>query len=256
MSTKRLDVLLFEQGMVSSRSKAKDEIEAGRVWVNGACADKPAVRVRSEALIEIRDPTNPWVSRGGLKLAHALQEFGVSVAHKTVLDVGASTGGFTQVCLTSGARKIYAVDVGTEQLHVSLRDEAKIVFLEQTDCRQLSRDDVPDPIDVIVCDVSFISFAKALTVPLSLASETADLIALVKPQFEVGPGKASKSGVVADAAQHARVCDAARRWLDAQDGWESGAVIESPIQGRAGNTEFLLHGRKAPRPNTGTRSEG
>ena len=169
MAKIRLDVLLWERGLVASRSKAKQEIEAGRVWIGDRRAGKPSEQFDDDAPVEIRNRAYPWVSRGGVKLAHALDGFNVSVEGKTVLDIGASTGGFTHVCLTRGASRIYAVDVGTEQLAPQLRQERRVVSLEGTDCRALSRTLIKDPIELIVCDVSFIGLETALPVPLSLA---------------------------------------------------------------------------------------
>lgn len=239
MSRKRADVLLVARGLAESRAKARAAIEAGGVRANGALVSRPSDLIAHDAVLDMT-PAHPWVSRGGVKLAHALDIFGVDPAGRVCLDVGASTGGFTQVLLHRGARRVYAVDVGSGQLHASLKDDPRIVSLEKTDARHLTRADIPEPPSLIVCDVSFIGAAKALAAPLSLAAEHADLIVLVKPQFEAGPGK----GGILDEAQARVVADAARQSLDGEAGFRVVATDDSPIRGGDGNLERLLHAKR------------
>jgi 23S rRNA (cytidine1920-2'-O)/16S rRNA (cytidine1409-2'-O)-methyltransferase len=239
MSRKRVDLLLVSRGLVESRAKARAAIEAGGVLADGVVVSKPSDLIAESAVLEVTPP-HPWVSRGGVKLAHALDAFGVDPTGKTCLDVGASTGGFTHVLLSRGAARVYAVDVGQAQLHASLRDDARIVSLEKTDARALTRALIAEPPSLIVCDVSFIGAGKALATPLSLASERADLIALIKPQFEAGPGK----GGVLNEADARAAAQAAIAALDGVEGFRAVAVIDSPIRGGDGNLERLLHARR------------
>lgn len=236
----RADLLIVARGLAESRAKAQAAIAAGGVRADGDVVEKSSDLLAEDAVLEVA-AAHPWVSRGGVKLAHALDEFGVSVLGRVCLDVGASTGGFTQVLIARGAAKVYAVDVGGGQLHASLLGDSKIVNLEQTDARALTRASVLEPPSLVVCDVSFIGAAKALRVPLSLAAEHADLIALIKPHFEAGPN-ASKSGVLDEATARA----AAESAISALEGLERFRVlrkIESPIRGGDGNLEFLVHAR-------------
>ena len=213
MTRRRLDVALVERGLFDSRAKARAAIEA--------------------------TAAHPWVGRGALKLERALALWPVSVEGAVGLGVGASQGGFTQVCLAGGAARVYAVDVGRGQLHPAVAADARVVSLEAVDSRRLSRAQIPEPIDLIVCDVSFIGLAKALPAALALARPGATLIALVKPQFEVGPGRVGKGGVVRDAAARDEAVDGVRAFLEAE-GWSVLAVADSPIMGGDGNQEFLL----------------
>ncbi len=243
MSRKRIDVLLVERGLFDSRAKARAAIEAGRVTADGKVVGKA-----SEAVDEVAEITaeaaHPWVGRGGLKLDHALTLWPVAVGGRIVLDVGASTGGFTQVALSRGAAKVYAVDVGTGQLHPSLAGDPRVVELSGTDARTLDAVLVPEAPDLIVTDVSFISLAKALPAALALARRGAELVALVKPQFEAGRDNIGKGGVVKDEAVRARVLADVAGWLEGI-GWTVLATTDSPVAGGDGNREFLLRARKA-----------
>jgi 23S rRNA (cytidine1920-2'-O)/16S rRNA (cytidine1409-2'-O)-methyltransferase len=192
-----------------------------------------------DAAMEVRGKDHPWVSRGGIKLDHGLTHFGFDVTGAIALDVGSSTGGFTDVLLSRGAAKVYAVDVGTNQLAWKLRQDERVVVLEQTNARHLTAEQVPEPVDIVVCDASFISLAKVLEAPLRLAKPGAKLVALVKPQFEAGREEVGKGGVVRDAAVHERVCSEAKDWVEGQ-GWAVLGVTPSPITGPEGNIEFLL----------------
>ena len=238
MARKRLDVLLVERGLFESRAKAQAAVEAGGVSVDGKAALKPSASI-DEAAVIAAAPAHPWVGRGALKLEHALTTWPVAVEGRIVLDVGASTGGFTEVCLKRGAAKVYAVDVGRGQLHPSLKGDARVVDLQATDARTLDRAVIAEPVDLIVCDASFIGLAKVLERPLSLARPGADLIALVKPQFEVGPDLVGRGGLVKDEAVRERAKSDARAFLERQ-GWPVRAGAESPIKGGDGNLEFLV----------------
>jgi 23S rRNA (cytidine1920-2'-O)/16S rRNA (cytidine1409-2'-O)-methyltransferase len=238
----RADLLLVSRGLAESRAKARAAIEAGGVKAGGVVLKTASDLVEESAEIAYAPP-HPWVSRGGVKLAAALDAFGADPAGRVCLDVGASTGGFTQVLLSRGAERDYAVDVGAGQLHASLRNDRRVVSLEKTDARTLTRTQIPESPSLIVCDVSFIGAAKALGVPLSLAADRADLIALIKPQFEAGPN-AGKAGVLDEPTARA----AAQTAIAALEGLESFrtvAVIDAPIRGGDGNLELLLHARRA-----------
>ena len=242
MARKRLDVLLVERGLIESRARARAAIEAGRVRVDGGVARKPGALAEEGADI-VAEPAHPWVSRSALKLAHALELWPIQIAGRTVLDVGASTGGFTELCLSRGAARVFAVDVGRGQLHAKLRDDPRLANLEGTDARSLGPALIPEAPQLIVCDASFIGLAKVLPAALELAAPGADLVALVKPQFEVGPGRVGKGGVVRDAAAQAEALAAAQAFVEAR-GWKVQATSESPILGGDGNREFLLWARK------------
>lgn len=241
MARIRADLLLVSRGAVESRAKARAAIEAGGVRANGALVAKPSDLIDEEAELAVTPP-HPWVSRGGMKLAHALDVFGIDPAGRTCLDVGASTGGFTQVLLTRGAARVYAVDVGSSQLHAAIRADARVVTLEQTDARALIRAHIQQPPSLIVCDVSFIAAAKALTAPLSLADAHADLVVLIKPQFEAGPN-ASKRGVLSEADARA-AAQTALAALEGLQGFRMIAVIDSPVRGGDGNLELLAHAQR------------
>ena len=241
MSRMRADLLLVARGLCESRAKARAAIEAGGVTADGARVEKPSDLIADGAALDVTPP-HPWVSRGGVKLAHALGAFGVDPAGRTCLDVGASTGGFTHVLLTRGAARVYAVDVGTGQLHASLRENPRVINLERTDARTLTRDLIPEPPTLIVCDASFIGDAKVLATPLSLAAPHADLITLIKPQFEAGPN-AGKGGVLREEVARS-AADAAVAALYGLEGFRAIAVIDSPIRGGDGNLERLLHARR------------
>ena len=243
MTRKRLDSLLVERGLFDSRAKARAAIEAGGVTVAGRTASKPSELADPDAEIEAR-PAHPFVGRGALKLDHALTLWPVAVEGRAVLDMGASTGGFTEVCLKRGARRVYAVDVGRGQLHASLAADPRVIVLEGTDARALDRALIPEPIELIVCDLSFIGLAKALPAALALAAPGAHLIALVKPQFEVGPARVGKGGVVKDAAARAEALAHVAAFLT-DAGWPVRASADSPIQGGDGNREYLVWATRA-----------
>ena len=236
----RLDQALVARGLAETRSKAQGLIMAGLVFVAGRRADKPGAPVAADAAIDVRGKEHPYVSRGGVKLAAALDHFAIDPRDKVCLDVGASTGGFTDVLLQLGAARVYAVDVGHGQLDWRLRNDGRVVVLERVNARHLTKVQVPEPVNLIVCDASFIGLATILPAPLALAAPGARLVALIKPQFEVGPQHVGKGGIVRDAAQQQAARDRVVAWLGAQDGWTVRGVIESPIQGADGNREFLL----------------
>jgi len=212
---------------------------AGAVFSGERKLAKAGEMLAEDAALEVRGKDHPWVSRGGIKLDHGLTHFGFDVTGATALDVGSSTGGFTDVLLSRGAAKVYAVDVGTNQLAWKLRQDPRVVVLEQTNARRLTGEQVPEAVDIVVCDASFIGLAKVLEAPLKLAKPGAKLVALVKPQFEAGRAEVGKGGVVRDAAVHERVCAAAAEWVQSR-GWTVLGVTESPITGPEGNVEFLL----------------
>lgn len=240
----RLDVLLAARGIVRSRAEARRAIEAGLVTIAGRAASKASEMVGDDEAIILSGPPHPYVSRGGLKLAHALDHFGIAVEGRLALDVGASTGGFTDVLLRRGARKVYAIDVGHGQLDASLRDDPRVVSLERLNVREIDARHVPAPVDLIVCDVSFIGLRVALPSALALAVQGGDLVALIKPQFEVGPTRVGKGGIVRDTALHEEACATIRDWLAAQSGWTVCGIIDSPIDGGDGNREFLIAARR------------
>ena len=235
----RIDQLLVERGLAESRTRAQALVMAGHVMLGDKKADKPGLQVAEDAEVSVKGQDHPWVSRGGIKLAHALEMFGIDVTGAIAIDVGSSTGGFTDVLLSNGAAKVYAVDSGTNQLAWKLRQDARVIVHEQTSARILTAEHIPEPVDIIVCDASFISLAKVLERPMSFAKAGAQLIALIKPQFEAGRGEVGKGGVVRDAAVHARVCDEVSAWLEAS-GWAVKGLTESPITGPKGNVEFLI----------------
>ncbi len=239
----RADLLLVARGLFESRAKARAAIEAGGVMADGKPVAKPSEMLSDDAVIAAT-PAHPWVGRGALKLEHALTLWAVAVEGRVVLDVGASTGGFTEVCLAAGARRVYAVDVGRGQLHASLTDDPRVVMLEGLDARSLTVAEVPEPPQLIVCDVSFIGLAKALPAALALAGEGADLIALVKPQFEVGPDRVGKGGLVRDPDARAEALEGVKTFLE-QAGWAVLASDDSPIEGGEGAREYLLWAIKA-----------
>jgi len=241
---RRIDALLVERGLAETRSKAQALIMAGLVWSGERRLDKPGVMLPAETPVEVRGRDHPWVSRGGLKLVHALDHFGIDPAGAIALDVGASTGGFTDVLLARGATRVYAVDVGYGQLAAKLRSDPRVVLLERVNARHLSRAEVPEPVDLVVCDASFIGLEVVLPGPLALTAASAGLVALIKPQFEVGKGRVGKGGVVRDPALRREVCERIVAWLDAQPGWRVEGLTESPILGADGNQEFLVYARK------------
>ena len=216
---------------------------AGLVFVGDMRVEKPGQMLALDVAIAVRGQDHPWVSRGGLKLVHGLRSFAIDPAGLVCLDVGASTGGFTDVLLTHGAAKVYAVDVGHGQLAWKLRQDPRVVVLEKTNARYLDSALIPEPVDLVVCDASFISLTVVLPAAMALAKPDARLVALIKPQFEVGKGEVGKGGVVRDPAQHAAVCAKIRGWLEAQ-AWRVLGLAESPITGPEGNREFLIAAAK------------
>jgi 23S rRNA (cytidine1920-2'-O)/16S rRNA (cytidine1409-2'-O)-methyltransferase len=242
----RLDALMVERGLAETRTKAQALILAGKVFdEKGQRLDKAGVSIAVNRGIEVRGQDHPWVSRGGLKLAHALDHFAIDPRGAIGLDVGASTGGFTDVLVSRGAAKVYAIDVGQGQLAWRLRQDARVVVLERVNARHLTRAQVPDAIGLIVCDASFIGLETVLPAPMALAAPDATLIALIKPQFEVGPERVGKGGIVRDPALHDEVCARISAWLGAQPGWTVIGLTESPITGADGNREFLICGRRS-----------
>ena len=239
----RADQLLADRGLAESRTRAQALILAGLVYSGDRRIDKAGQPLAPDAPLTVKGRDHPWVSRGGLKLAHGLDHLGWDAAGVTAIDVGASTGGFTDVLLARGAARVYAVDVGHGQLAWTLREDPRVVVMERTNARHLTADHVPDAIDLVVCDASFIALAKVLPAALALARAGARLVALVKPQFEAGRGEVGKGGVVRDAAVHARVCTAVRAWLEAS-GWTVAGLATSPITGPEGNVEFLIGAEK------------
>lgn len=239
MTRQRADLVIVARGLAESRAKAQAAIEAGGVSADGVLVRKASDMIEAGAALVVAPP-HPWVSRGGVKLAHALDRFGISPSGLVCLDIGASTGGFTDVLRTRGATGIYAIDVGTGQLHASLHADPRVISLERTDARALTRALIPAPPSLVVCDVSFIGAAKALSVPLSLAAPRADLIALIKPQFEAGPGK---GGVLSETAAR-EMAHTAIAALDGLEGFRVVAAIDSPIRGGDGNLELLVHARR------------
>ncbi len=274
-SKKRLDQLLVERGLVETRSKAQALIMAGKVLMGTERMTKPGQPVPEDAELSVEGKEHPWVSRGGMKLAKALTHFEIDPAGMVAVDVGASTGGFTDVLLHHDAAKIYAVDVGHGQLDWKLRNDERVVVLEKTNARYLTAEQIPDPIDLIVCDASFISLKTVLPAVMGLATspnarplrsteacersckhgakhqksasrgKTIQLIALIKPQFEAGKDQVGKGGVVRDPAVHEAVCESIRLWLTEEIGWQVVGITDSPITGPKGNVEFLVYATRA-----------
>jgi len=242
--TKRADILAVERGLFESRARAQAEILAGNVLADGDPIRKPSQKLSDAVEVTLAGLTHSFVSRAGQKLSFALEHFGLSLQELNVLDVGASTGGFTEVALKAGARHITAIDVGSGQLHQRLRDDSRVTSLENLNARDLTSSHLAQPIDAIVCDVSFISLTKALPAALSLVGEGALLVALIKPQFEVGPKGVGKGGIVKDTEVHNQVCNEIKAWLNAQPGWQIIGVTDSPITGSDGNREFLIAAAK------------
>ena len=226
-------------GLAESRTRAQALILAGNVFVGERRVAKSGDLLAEDAVLTVKGRDHPWVSRGGVKLAHGLAYFGFDVAGAVALDVGSSTGGFTDVLLTKGAARVYAIDVGTNQLAWKLRSDERVIVHEQTNARDLTAEIIPEAVDIITCDASFIGLAKVLDAALGLAKPGAKLIALVKPQFEAGRGEVGKGGVVRDPAIHQRVCDEAAAWIESK-GWRVIGIEPSPITGPEGNVEFLL----------------
>ncbi|MBF0168908.1 MAG: TlyA family RNA methyltransferase [Alphaproteobacteria bacterium] len=236
--------MLVDRGLSESRAKAQALIMAGLVWSGDRRLDKPGLALAEETAIDLKGQDHPFVSRGGLKLAHALAHFNLDPKDMVALDVGASTGGFTDVLLQNGAAKVYAVDVGHGQLAWKLRTDAKVVVLERTNARYLTQEQIPQPVDMVVCDASFIGLETILPAALALTKPQARLVALIKPQFEVGKGRVGKGGVVRDPALHAEVCERISGWIGGLQDWQVLGIEPSPILGPEGNVEFLLAAQK------------
>ncbi|WP_156256192.1 TlyA family RNA methyltransferase [Sandarakinorhabdus oryzae] len=239
----RVDQLLVERGLAESRTRAQALVMAGLVFSADRKIAKSGDTLATDAPLEVKGRDHPWVSRGGIKLDHGLSHFGWDVAGAVAIDVGSSTGGFTDVLLSRGATRVYAVDSGTNQLAWKLRQDPRVVVLEQLSARLLTPDHIPEPIDLIVCDASFIGLAKVLPVPMGFAKPGARLLALIKPQFEAGREDVGKGGVVRDPAVHDRVCRTVADWLTSE-GWQVEGLTPSPITGPEGNVEFLIGARK------------
>jgi len=239
----RVDQLLVDRGLAESRSRAQALVMAGLVFSGETKIAKPGQSLSADAQVEVRGRDHPWVSRGGIKLAHALDTFGLDPAGAVAMDIGSSTGGFTDVLLSKGATRVFAVDSGTNQLAWKLRQDPRVTVLEQTSARVLTRELIDASCDWVVCDASFIGLAKVLEVPLRLAAPRCQLVALIKPQFEVGRDEVGKGGVVRDPALHERVCGEVRNWLEG-GGWTVQGIVESPIKGPEGNIEFLIAARR------------
>ncbi len=240
----RADQALVERGLVESRTKAQALILAGKVYSGERRIEKAGEPLRADQPLSLRGQEHPWVSRGGMKLQKALDHFAIDPTGLIALDIGASTGGFTDVLLTSGAVRVYAVDVGQAQLAWKLRQDPRVAVLEKTNARHLTSEQVPEAIDLVVCDASFIGLEKVLPAGLALTRPGASLIALIKPQFEVGKGQVGKGGVVRDSEQHRAVCRRIEDWLNGRPDWQVLGVIESPIKGPEGNVEFLIAARR------------
>jgi 23S rRNA (cytidine1920-2'-O)/16S rRNA (cytidine1409-2'-O)-methyltransferase len=239
MAKVRADQLLVDNGLAESRARAQALILAGLVFLGDRKIEKAGQQVAADAELEVKGRDHPWVSRGGIKLAHALDHYAIDVTGAVAIDVGSSTGGFTDVLLTNGAARVYAVDSGTNQLAWKLRSDERVIVHEQTSARILTADHIPQAVDIIVCDASFISLAKVLDRPLSFAHPGARLVALIKPQFEAGREEVGKGGVVRDPAIHERVCEEVATWVRSK-GWQVEGIVPSPITGPQGNVEFLL----------------
>jgi 23S rRNA (cytidine1920-2'-O)/16S rRNA (cytidine1409-2'-O)-methyltransferase len=239
MAKQRADQLLVDRGLAESRTRAQALILAGLAFVGDRKIDKAGQQIADDADVSVKGRDHPWVSRGGIKLDHALSHLGWDVAGAVAIDVGSSTGGFTDVMLSRGVVRVYAVDSGTNQLAWKLRQDERVIVHEQTSARILTPTHIPEPVDLIVCDASFIALSKVLPVPMSFAKPGARIVALIKPQFEAERHEVGKKGVIRDAAIHARVCAEVRDWLESE-GWQVIDLVESPITGPEGNVEFLI----------------
>ncbi|MDP9056660.1 MAG: TlyA family RNA methyltransferase [Pseudomonadota bacterium] len=240
----RVDQLLVDRGLVESRRRAQALVLAGLVFTGEVKIAKSGQTLSVDAPLDVRGRDHPWVSRGGVKLAHALAHFALDPVGAVAMDIGSSTGGFTDVLLTHGAAHVFAVDSGTNQLAWKLRQDPRVTVLEQTSARVLTpalltSPEITGACNWVVCDASFIGLAKVLEVPLRLAAPSCQLVALIKPQFEVGRGEVGKGGVVREPLLHARVCGEVRDWLE-QAGWRVAGIARSPITGPEGNVEFLI----------------
>ncbi len=240
----RIDQLLVARGLAESRARAQALVMAGLVFAGESKVLKAGQQVAEDAEIEVRGRDHPWVGRGGIKLAHAIDHFGLDPDGAIAMDIGSSTGGFTDVLLSKRAERVFAVDSGTNQLAWKLRQDPRVTVLEQTSARLLTPELIDAPCNWVVCDASFISLRKVLEVPLQLAAPACRLVALIKPQFEAGKGEVGRGGVVRDPAIHERVCNEVRAWLEGLDkeigGWQVDGIVTSPITGPEGNVEFLV----------------
>jgi 23S rRNA (cytidine1920-2'-O)/16S rRNA (cytidine1409-2'-O)-methyltransferase len=243
MAKQRIDQLMVARGLAESRARAQALVMAGLVFAGDRKVDKSGQQVAEDTEIIVKGRDHPWVSRGGIKLAHALDHFGLDPNGAVAMDIGSSTGGFTDVLLQRGAEHVFAVDSGTNQLAWKLRQDPRVTVLEQTSARVLTPEQIGRPCGWVVCDASFISLAKVLERPLQLAARDCQLVALIKPQFEVGRDEVGKGGVVRDPALHARVCGEVRQWLESSR-WTVDGIAESPITGPEGNVEFLVSARR------------
>ena len=244
MAKLRVDQMLVDRGLAESRARAQALILAGLVFSGERKIDKAGQALAEDVPLEVRGKDHPWVSRGGLKLAHALEHFGWDVTEAVAIDVGSSTGGFTDVLLQNGAAKVFAVDSGTNQLAWKLRQDPRVVVHEKTNARYLTDAIITEPVDLVVCDASFIGLAKVLDTAIDFVKPGGRLVALIKPQFEAERSEIGKGGVVRDPLVHERVCDAAKAWIESR-GWGVAGVIESPIMGPEGNKEFLMAAQRA-----------
>ncbi|MEJ2409580.1 MAG: TlyA family RNA methyltransferase [Novosphingobium sp.] len=235
--------MLVDRSLAESRTRAQALVLAGLVFSGETRIAKSGQTLKADAPLEVRGRDHPWVSRGGVKLAHAIEHFGLDPAGAVAMDIGSSTGGFTDVLLTKGAAHVFAVDSGTNQLAWKLRQDPRVTVLEQTSARILTPEQIDVPCNWVVCDASFIGLAKVLEIPLRLAAPACRLVALIKPQFEVGRNEVGKGGVVRDPALHERVCGEVSIWLEGE-GWEIQGIVESPIKGPEGNVEFLVSARR------------
>jgi len=242
----RADKLLVDRGLAPTRARGQAMILAGQVYSGTKRIDKAGDLIAADADLNVKGADHPWVSRGGLKLVHALDHFALDPTGAVAIDVGASTGGFTDVLLTRGAAKVYAVDVGHGQLAWKLRNDSRVVVLERTNARNLDSGQIPEPLDIVVCDASFIGLETVLPNALALTKPDGWAVALIKPQFEVGPENVGKGGVVRDPELHRQVCERITHWLGSLPGWTVLGVVESPIQGPEGNREFLIAARRTP----------
>lgn len=241
---KRVDVLLVDRGLVESRTKAQALIMAGLVFNKEQRVNKAGDMVREDTELSVKQQPHPWVSRGGIKLDHALSSFNLSPQGLNCIDVGASTGGFTDVLLTNGANKVYAVDVGHGQLAWKIRSDERVVVHEKCNARYLTAEIIPEPVQVIVCDASFISLKTVLPAALSLCQSGGWAVALIKPQFEAGREHVGSKGVVRDPAIHEKVCQEIKSWWETLENWDILGIETSPITGPEGNVEFLIAAKK------------
>lgn len=241
----RIDQLLVERGLADDAAKAAALVMAGKVYSGTRRLDKAGEQIKNDAPLHVKGKEHPYVSRGGVKLAAALDYFNINPSGMVALDIGASTGGFTDVLLQRGARKVYAVDVGTNQLDYRLRQNNRVVVLEQTDARHVTPALIPDAPDIIVCDASFITLASVLPAALKRAHQATQLVALIKPQFELPTHEVGEGGIVRDEALHKKACSHVQRWLADAMGWQVQGLHPSPILGAQGNREFLIAGVKS-----------